>query len=176
VITGQNDTVLLKVGQYDDAEVKDKVIYAFSCQSADLLGPDVIKHGARAFFGWTDDYIWMFDGGMFLVPWDDKYARSCMMPVVDGINALLDGKSCGEAKQVQLESYEKYILALDKSDEFAADLCRFNRDNFVMYGDAEARLNPRPALPFFFKIIPPPPLFTPISFSEQPLDNVTQTY
>jgi hypothetical protein len=160
MVTGQNDTVLLKVGEYSDDEVKDKVIYSFTCQSGDYLGPDLIDHGAAAFLGWTDDYLWILDEMRTPVPWEDKLAKPCMMPVVAGLNALLDGKTVSEVRDIQKQSYNDYAAGVD--DELIRDLVLFNRDNFVLYGDPEARIVPRPQLAWLFQVIPPPPMLLPI--------------
>lgn len=160
VVTGQNDAAILKVGEYSEVEIRDKVIYCFSCQSADNLGPDLIKHGAAAFMGWTDDYLWLLDETKLLTPWADEMAAPCMMPVVVGLNALLDGKTVSEVRQIQLDSYTDYASNLD--DELIKDLVLFNQSNFVLYGDANARINPRPQLSPFFQVISPPPMLMPV--------------
>jgi hypothetical protein len=160
VVTGQNDGTILKVGEYNDAEIKDKVIYCFSCQSADNLGPDLIAHGAAAFLGWTDDYLWLLDDTKLMTPWNDDMAAPCMMPVIEGLNALLDGKTVSEVRQIQLDSYSDYAANLD--DELIKDLVLFNQSNFVLYGDPQASINPRPQLASVFKVISPPPMLIPV--------------
>jgi hypothetical protein len=160
VVTGQHDAVLLKVGEYDDDEIRDKVIYSFSCQSADYLGPDLVNHGAAAFLGWEDDYLWILDESCVFVPWQDKLAEPCMMPIVSGINTLLDGKTVSEVKQIQDDSYDYYAANTD--NELIKDLVEFNRDNFVLYGNPDAKIKPRPPLAALFKIFSPPPMLLPI--------------
>ena len=159
-VNGQHDAILLKVGEYNDNEVKNKVIYSFSCLSAVELGPDLINRGATAFLGWNDDYLWMIDESQLLTPWNDKLAAPCIMPVIDGLNALLDGKTMSEVKQLQLDSYSDYATRTD--DELIKDLVQFNQSNFVLYGDPQAHINPRPPLPSIFNYVSPPPMLLPI--------------
>jgi hypothetical protein len=41
---------------YDPNEVKNKIIHLFSCHTATSLGPDFIKKGCKAFFGYSDRF------------------------------------------------------------------------------------------------------------------------
>jgi len=96
--TGQNEALLLKVGQYDPREVEGKVIKLLSCQTGIELGPDLVANGCVAYLGYTDDYLWVCDEELVLTPWSDKMAAACLMPVVNSINALLDGRTAKEAQ------------------------------------------------------------------------------
>ena len=159
-VTGQGDATLLKVGQYNQKEVKDKVIYAFSCLTAEQLGPDLISRGAKAFLGWLDDYLWIIDKGQAATPWNDELAAPCIFPVIDGLNSLLDGDTAGEAYQNQIDSYTRYAGNMD--DGLIKDLVLFNQSNFVLYGDPSAKITPRPALGMIFQKISPPPMILPV--------------
>lgn len=150
--TGQNEAVILEVGKYDPKEVKGKVIKLLSCQAGKVLGPDLINNGAVAFMGYTDDYVWVMDADLASRPWADKIAATSLMPVVDGINALLDGKTSREAFDIELEGYSRNAETED--DELVKSCIEFNRDNAVLLGDAGARVRKRPRI--FFPIAPPP--------------------
>ena len=56
VYTGQNQTEIFRVGNYNSSEVKDKVIHLLSCQTARDLGPDFVRNGCKAFFGYTENF------------------------------------------------------------------------------------------------------------------------
>jgi hypothetical protein len=75
------------------------------------------------------------------------------MPVVDGLNALLDGKTAREAFEAELAQYDCYAEVED--DELVKSCIEFNRDNAVLLGDENAKIRPRPRIAF---PIPPPPL------------------
>jgi len=159
--TGQNEAVLLEVGNYDPREVKGKVIKLLSCQTGVELGPDLVKNGCAAFMGYTDDYVWVMDSDLASTPWADKeFAGKCLMPVVDGLNALLDGKSAGEALNIELESYSRN--AKMEEDELVKACIEFNRENAILIGDGGASIRARPSLALPFKLIPPPPLLMPV--------------
>ncbi|MGB5913033.1 MAG: hypothetical protein WBH31_17715 [Promethearchaeia archaeon] len=45
---------------YDPKEVENKIIHLYSCHTAKSLGPDFIKKGCKAFFGYSGRY-WVID-------------------------------------------------------------------------------------------------------------------
>lgn len=158
--TGQNEAVILEVGKYNPREVQGKVIKLLSCQTGMVLGPDLIKNGAEAFLGHVDDYVWVMDSDLASTPWSDKMAATSLLPVIDGINALLNGKTAKEALDIELEGYSRN--AEIEEDELIKSCLEFNYDNAVLLGNSEARVRRRPPLPLPFRIIPPPPILAPL--------------
>jgi len=158
--TGQNEAVILEVGKYDPREVRGKVIKLLSCQCGVELCPDLVKNGAACAMGYTDDYVWVMDSDLASTPWADKMAATCLMPVVAGLNVLLDGKTAQEALDTELTQYDCY--AEIEEDELIKSCIEFNRDNAVLRGDPEARIRPRPKLPLPFRLVPPPPILAPL--------------
>lgn len=156
--TGQNEAVILDAGKYDPREVSGKVVRLLSCQTGNLLGPDIIANGAACFIGHKDDYVWIVDADMASQPWSDPLAAKSLMPVINALNALLDGKTCGEAYQIELLGYEQNALV--EEDELQKACLEFNYDNLVLLGNAEARVRARPRI---FLPLPPPPFFLPIT-------------
>lgn len=159
--TGHNEALILEVGRYDPREVEGKVIKLLSCQTGVKLGPDLIRNGAASFAGYKDDYLWIMDADLVLTPWSDKMAATCLMPVIDGLNALLDGRTAREAFDTELEGYRRNAEA--EQDELMRALIEFNRDNAVLLGNREARVRARPGLALPFQLIPPPPIILPLS-------------
>ena len=152
--TGQNEAILLEVGKYNPKEVEGKVIKLLSCQCGVELCPDLVANGAACAIGYTDDYVWVMDSDLASTPWaDKKFAGKCMMPVVDGLNALLDGKTAREALDIELEGYSRNAQA--EEDELVKACLEFNRDNAILLGKPEARVRTRLRITF---PIPPPPL------------------
>ncbi|HUV52314.1 MAG TPA: hypothetical protein VMW64_04480 [Dehalococcoidia bacterium] len=158
--SGQNEAVILEVGKYNPVEVRGKVIKLLSCQTGIALGPDLVKNGAAAFLGYVDDYVWLCDADLASTPWSDKMATACLMPVVDSLNALLDGKTCREAFQIELDGYSRNAEV--EEDELAKSCLEFNRENAVLLGDPAGRVRKRPKLPLPFRLVPPPPLLVPL--------------
>ena len=157
VFTGQNEAVLLEVGKYDPKVVEGKVIKLLSCQTGVILGPDLIENGAKAFLGYTDDYVWVMDTDLASRPWADEMAATSLTPVIDGLNALLDGKSSGEALDIELEGYSRNAEV--EEDELIKACLEFNRANAILEGDGGASIRARPKITL---PIPPPPLVLPI--------------
>lgn len=156
--TGQNEAVILEIGKYDPKEVEGKVIKLLSCQTGVSLGPDLVINGAASFQGYTDDFVWVCDADLASTPWSDKMAATCLMPVVNSINALLDGKTSKEAFDTELAQYDCYAEV--EEDELIKSCIEFNRSNAVLLGDPEARVKARPRIMLPF---PPPPIILPIS-------------
>ena len=103
--TGHNEALILEVGKYDPREVRGKVIKLLSCLTAVTLGPDLISNGAESFLGYKDDFVWVMDADLTSTPWADTIAAPVLMPVIDELNALLDGKTAREAFDIELEGY-----------------------------------------------------------------------
>lgn len=158
--TGQNEAVILEIGKYDPKEVRGKVIKLLSCQTGVALGPDLIKNGAASFAGYVDDYVWVCDADLASTPWADEMAATSLMPVIDSINALLDGKPAREAFEIELEGYIRNAEA--EEDELIRSCLDFNHDNAILLGDDSAKIRVRPPLPLPFRVIPPPPIFLPL--------------
>jgi len=157
--TGQNEAVILEIGKYSPREVKGKVIKLISCQCGIALCPDLVKNGAACAMGYTDDYVWVMDADLASTPWSDKIAATSLIPVVDGINALLDGKTAQEAFDIELEGYSRNAEV--EEDELVKACLEFNWDNAVLLGNPEARARAR--LRITFPLPPPPPLLMPVA-------------
>lgn len=155
--TGHNEAIILEVGKYDPKEVTGKVIKLISCQCGVALGPDCIKSGAASFAGYRDDYVWVMDADLASRPWADEIAAKSLTPVVESINALLDGKTSREAFDIELESYSRNAEV--EEDELIKSCLEFNRDNAVLLGDGTAKVRPRPRITL---PIPPPPIILPL--------------
>jgi len=152
VLAGQNSGVILKVGQYNPKEIEGKVIKLLACQTGVTLGPDLIDNGAECYMGYVDDYVWIVDEDVIGTPWNDALAIPCLEPVVDGINALLDGQTAEEAFNLELKGYSEYAQV---EENLLIRACiNFNMKNAVLLGNKEAVVKQRPSI--VFPIGPPP--------------------
>lgn len=159
VFTGQYQDILLDARSLPD--MTGKVAFIVSCETAQSLGKALVNAGCEGYIGWNDDLVWVMDGDKITTPWSDTYSIRAMMPIVDGINAMLDGKTLVEAQNIMFASMQKYIELED--NPLAKSCLRFNKANVRLYGDMGARIKPRPSV----KVpIPPPPL-PPLSESEE---------
>jgi len=160
-ITGQNEAVILEVGKYDPREVRGKVIKLISCECGIELVPDLVANGAACAMGYSDDFVWVMDADLASRPWvDEEFAGKSLMPVINGLNALLDGMTAGEALQIELDGYTRNAEV--EEDELIKSCLEFNRDNAVLLGSHGAKIRPRPGLFLPFRLIPPPPMILPI--------------
>jgi hypothetical protein len=150
--TAQNESPVWKLGQYNPAEVKGKVVKLVSCLVGQQLGPDLVANGAAAFLGFDDDVVWLADESYWLRPWDDPYAQAVMLPIVQGVHVLLDGGTCSESLQEEKNGYLTNAQMTDSP--LLKSVLQFNYDHAVLFGDPNAvvRRRPRISLP------PPPPL------------------
>ena len=57
-VTGNEEMIL---DTKNDDLLNGKVTHALSCQSADKLGPDAVKKGAKAYIGYKNDFIAFLD-------------------------------------------------------------------------------------------------------------------
>ncbi|HEC39309.1 hypothetical protein LCGC14_1300300 [marine sediment metagenome] len=56
VYTGHNGMPIFKKGRYSREEVQNKVVHFLSCYTAQLLGPNFVKHGCKAYFGYSQAF------------------------------------------------------------------------------------------------------------------------
>ena len=54
--TGNCEPPIFQVGTYQPEEANGKVVHLLSCETAAELGPDFVKHGCRAYFGYNDNF------------------------------------------------------------------------------------------------------------------------
>jgi hypothetical protein len=148
----QNESLVWSVGNYNLREIKDKVIKLVSCQTGKELGPDLVQNGARCFLGYDDDITWIMNSEYSFQPWLDPDAKLALMPVIDGINALLDGKTCAEAHEIEIS--EDLINAASTDFELVSACLQSNAAHCVIIGDVNATIKPR----LNISLPPPPPL------------------
>ncbi|MHA1812888.1 MAG: hypothetical protein ACTSYX_05565 [Candidatus Thorarchaeota archaeon] len=148
--SGDGDQVVMSVSSIPN--VRGKVVFLVSCETALELGPAIIKSGADAFIGFKDDLVWIADADLVSRPWADEPAGLVMMPIVSCINSILDGETIGDSFNTMKEEMSANIEATD--DELIEQCIRFNRSNSVLLGDAGTRITRRP--PVRTPIAPPP--------------------
>jgi len=158
ILTGHKEAVILRVGDYDPKVVAGKVLKFLSCQTGNQLGPDTINNGALSYAGYGADYVWVVDADKWMTPWSDEFAAKSIMPVVDSINALLDGETAQTAFDIEMEGYTRNADLTE--NELIRSCLKYNRNNAVLLGDPEARVKPRPKITM---PLPPPPIIVPVN-------------
>lgn len=152
---GDNSQVIMDTLSIPD--VRGKVIILVSCETAKVLGPELIKAGAASYIGFKEDLVWVVDADLASSPWSDAWATTVMMPITNGINTVLDGKTTREAFNVLISGLTQNA-EVEEEDLIRACI-NFNKKNAVLLGNSEARVTARPkiSLP-----IPPPPILLPL--------------
>ncbi len=57
VYMGEDSDPIFDIGEYHPKELNNKIVHFFACQTATELGPDFVKHGCLAFFGYDVEHI-----------------------------------------------------------------------------------------------------------------------
>lgn len=152
---GHNDQVILDTLSIPD--VRGKAVILISCETAQVLGPRLINAGAASYIGFKKDLVWVMDADFASSPWADRLAASAMMPIIDCVNAVLDGGTTGQAFAALIEGLA--INAEKEEDELMKACLEFNRDNAILLGNPRARVRARPKIKL---PLPPPPIILPI--------------
>jgi len=155
---GHDNEVLMDIRNMPD--VKGKVVILISCETAQELGPALIAAGAKGYIGFRQDLVWVVDADKSATPWRDEIAEPVMMPLVTCINEVMDGKKVGEAFDTMQRNFSGNIAK--EADELVRSCLIFNGKNAVFLGDPNAMVKKRPPLFIGFKLIPPPPIVSPV--------------
>jgi hypothetical protein len=99
--TGYNYDHLWDACNYDPAEVKGKIIHLLSCKTAQELGPDLIKKGACAYFGYYEN---------FTITWNHPDVFWKCDSSID--LALCNGLDAGTAAKVAIQVYNSWITQM----------------------------------------------------------------
>ena len=154
---GQNMITLMRVGDYNPKEVEGKFVKLLSCESGYELGPDIINNGAKAFQGYNEEYVFLFDSAYLTRPWADPLASIFLKPVVKAVSLLLDGKTNQEVFEAEAEEYDRLIYNVETRAPdtwLVRSMLAQNRGALIQLGDPEARIRPKPKN--FIPISPPP--------------------
>ncbi len=134
-VTGNEEMIL---DTKNDDLLNGKVTHALSCQSADKLGPDAVKKGAKAYIGYKNDFIaFLDDSKRASRPLEDETATLFLEPAFAVSKVLLRGGTPEEAVSVAKKAYNKSIKDALNSD-IQSDADQFinwllwDRDNLAL--------------------------------------------
>lgn len=144
-ITGDKSEVLIEVG-VNAKILKDKIVHAFSCETAKTLGPAAVKAGAKAYIGYDEPFVFMATEGFEAAPLKDKRAAIFLDPAILVSLDLLDGKTAGVAHQNSAAAFstniQKLISSASKSTSFARYLL-WDLKHQKCLGDKDATVDHR---------------------------------
>jgi hypothetical protein len=143
-VTGFNNEILIKAKD-NEKELSGKVIFARSCQAANVLGKVCIKTGTKTFIGFKDDFIFFIDKVKENKPLEDKTASLFLEPSNYLVILLLEGCKAGIANNRSKAAYQQNIQKLmtsetPKEDRELIPFVRWDMINQVCLGDNKATI------------------------------------
>jgi len=163
--SAQNKEVVM-VTCHGDESLIGRVLLLLSCSCGIRLAPSTVSKGATTVFGWVVDFTWIAVED----PVTDPYARGYFESVNAIANALVEGKTTGEAMNLSLASWNKWIDYWTRSvDPYASMVIQYmihDRDGQKLFGSTSARIaEPTPPTPVIAEIPISLPMITGYSFS-----------
>jgi len=114
-ITGHNNQPLVDADTNIEV-LKNRIVYALSCQSAKKLGPKSIKQGTKTYMGYTEDFIFVYDTNKKKHPEKDQTAGCFLSASNQTAISLLEEKTTGQAYADSQNSFQKTIRSLLTSE------------------------------------------------------------
>ncbi|MBI3443520.1 hypothetical protein HY008_02530 [Candidatus Woesebacteria bacterium] len=100
----------------NESLLKTTITYAVSCSSAKDLGPACVRHGAKAYIGYTDDFTFMIDESKIAKPLEDNTAKLFLEPSNQVGISLVKGNDARTAYEKSQESFRRNIRSLLTSE------------------------------------------------------------
>lgn len=148
---GEADRLLAQEGAAGDPAVLDMdnadalnghLVYVVACSSAHGLGPSAVRHGARAYFGYDDDFAVVWEGPEV---WFKRAANAGLLALLGGPDSA--PAPCGEALLIARDTYDDAIRYFARGagvDDYNRPLAlvwlRWNSDCLTLLGDPSATL------------------------------------
>ena len=110
-IWGHKENILIKEGDNEDL-LKNKIVYARSCNAAISLGRSAIKEGTEAFIGYDGPFALCTIPYKECSPGEDEVAKLFLNPSNLIITSLLKGNNVEEANEKSINLMKKEILKL----------------------------------------------------------------
>lgn len=121
-ITGQNQEILIKVGENEEL-LQGSIVYALSCKTSQVLGPASVKKGCKSYIGYTEDFTFWFKNPR---PLDDTWARLFLEPSNSIPIGLIKGHAVKEvfekAKSLYLKNIQTLIVTKSPDSFLIPDL------------------------------------------------------
>lgn len=136
--TGDHGNVLYRSGDYHPDEVRGKIVHFLSCQTARDLGPDFVRNGCRAYFGYDENFTFQMAEKDTFFECDSEIDR-----------AFAEGLSAAQVDERVRGLYDRRIADLRAAGKlYVAATLEFDRDHLrcpssggADWGDPEAKLS-----------------------------------
>lgn len=137
--TGHLKVALWKVGDYSSQEVEGKIIHLLSCRTCRDLGKDLIRNGAKAFFGYLENFQFYTEPNN-IDPLQDKYTNTFIK-----CDSIIDREvvNCSSVKEIEERVWQEYTNEIYKwipIDSEIAKALLWDREWFCGLGDPDTSL------------------------------------
>jgi hypothetical protein len=137
--TGHFYDVVFEVGNYSAAEPSGKIVHFLSCETAADLGPDFVKNGCLAFFGYDEDFVFTVADQDVFFECDSEIDRA----FADGLTAaeVYDRVGILVAKRVaDFRAQGKYTEAATLESDLDCLRCPSSPPGTTAWGSDQARM------------------------------------
>lgn len=114
-VTGFDNEPIITAGENDQLLCLG-ILFIRACRCAIKLGPACIKHGARAFIGYTDDFVFPVDEQYITKPLLDRDAGIFLEASNQVAIALIKGHTSSESDEKSKNLFKKAINEFSSSD------------------------------------------------------------
>ena len=143
VITGHNNETILEYGN-NEILVKNRLVYALSCDSASKLGLGCKRNNVKAFIGYGLPFMFIIDSNRSTSPLKDEFAAPFFRVSNSIPLGLLKGNSISEAIKKADTQLEKEVEYLKTHYTFEAahiiPTLYWNKIALHVEGDSKARI------------------------------------
>lgn len=142
LVTGQDNEVIIKVGDNEELLI-DKIVYALSCKTGQILGPKSVQAGAVSYIGYKEDFNFWGNSTYSARLLSDPRAKLFFNPSNQIGISLLKGHTveyaCKKAKSAFLKSIQKLVVT-NSSDQFVIPDLLWNMTYLDYFGSASATI------------------------------------
>ena len=128
--TGHNGETLWKISDNIPVEeVSGKIIHLLSCQAGKLLGVNLVAKGAKCYFGYTENFIFVIDPSHTGNIVDDPYSDPFFRADSEIDRRFVDGLSAKEVHEKVINLYEDLIDEWTERDWYVAAYLNWDREH-----------------------------------------------
>ncbi len=143
-IAGHNNEVLIEVNKNEDL-LKGRVVYALSCSTATVLGKSCVDSGAKAYIGYTDEYVFATSADCISRPLQDNLAKMFLEPSNLVMTTLIKGNSVYEAysrsKEALFKNLKFSLSSLASQEQKEVSVYLWTDINiFKVFGDLDSAI------------------------------------
>ena len=142
-IAGHKNEIIIQAGENENL-LKERIVYARSCEAASILGEKIIENSTGCFIGYTLPFEFYYDENWVTNPIKDNTAKLFLESSNLSPLSLIKGNSSNEsherAKRQMLKNIKKILKTKNKESFVIAESLWNNYLGQVILGNKEARL------------------------------------